>query len=252
MIEPYWQSDDGRHTVYCADCLGVLPQLADDSFDLLLTDPPYPNLKGGSVLSEAFGKMGTVNHVSVSVGTPWGSSLDWAKDAWRVAKHGAIVFASYQSVAEVRQAFADAHAMCMFTGYKRNSPPTGKNCPRYTTEFAWGLSKRPGLKWGAFIDTHFDIPGLQAGCMATERILREGSKQAAHPCQKPLALMRELLACNPSSVVDPFAGTGTTLIACLEAGIPCTAIENDQGYCDIAVKRIKDALAQLPLMEAAG
>lgn len=41
MIEPYWKSADGRHVIYNADCLQVLPELEAGSVDAVLTDPPY-------------------------------------------------------------------------------------------------------------------------------------------------------------------------------------------------------------------
>ncbi len=41
MIEPYYQSDDGRVTLYCGDCLTVMPTLEAGSVDCVVTDPPY-------------------------------------------------------------------------------------------------------------------------------------------------------------------------------------------------------------------
>jgi DNA modification methylase len=38
---PYWTNPDGRHVIYCADCLAVLPHLT--GVDAVVTDPPYPN-----------------------------------------------------------------------------------------------------------------------------------------------------------------------------------------------------------------
>ena|SRR3990167_2323951 len=42
-MQPDFVSDDGRVTLYCADCLDVLPTLAAGSVDAVITDPPYPN-----------------------------------------------------------------------------------------------------------------------------------------------------------------------------------------------------------------
>lgn len=41
MIQPWWQSECGRFTLYCADCLDVLPQLEAGSVQAVVTDPPY-------------------------------------------------------------------------------------------------------------------------------------------------------------------------------------------------------------------
>ena len=58
-----------------------------------------------------------------------------------------------------------------------------------------------------------------------------------HPTVKPVALMRwlvRLVGCQPGSVVlEPFCGSGTTLVAADREGFKCIAIEMDPGYCDI-------------------
>jgi hypothetical protein len=70
-----------------------------------------------------------------------------------------------------------------------------------------------------------------------------------HPTVKPLALMRYLctLTATPTSgvVLDPFAGSGTTGVACVETGRDFIGIELDADYIEIAQKRIDFAQAQL-------
>jgi DNA modification methylase len=62
-----------------------------------------------------------------------------------------------------------------------------------------------------------------------------------HPTVKPLALMEYLckLVKMPeyNLIIDPFMGSGTTLLACINLGIPCIGIDNDEKSCEIAVKR---------------
>ena len=48
-----------------------------------------------------------------------------------------------------------------------------------------------------------------------------------------------------ASVIDPFGGSGTTAVACKSIGIPCTLIEIEERYCEIAVKRLAQEI--LPL-----
>ena len=68
-----------------------------------------------------------------------------------------------------------------------------------------------------------------------------------HPTQKPLALMRWLIekVTAPGDIVlDPFAGSGSTLVACVQTGRHFLGMERDPGYCEIARKRIAEAQAQ--------
>jgi DNA modification methylase len=62
-----------------------------------------------------------------------------------------------------------------------------------------------------------------------------------HPTVKPLALMEYLVKLvkmpEYNLIIDPFMGSGTTLLACIRLGIPCIGIDNDEKSCEIASKR---------------
>ena len=77
-----------------------------------------------------------------------------------------------------------------------------------------------------------------AGCETTN----------GHPCVKPIALMRYLcrLTKTPTggTVLDPFAGSGSTLIAAVQEGRHCIGIEQDEAYCKIAAKRLDHAIGE--------
>jgi hypothetical protein len=66
-----------------------------------------------------------------------------------------------------------------------------------------------------------------------------------HPTVKPLKLLEWLcrLTATPTGgvVLDPFLGSGTTALACLNTGRRCIGIEKDAGYCRIAIRRLKQA-----------
>lgn len=66
--------------------------------------------------------------------------------------------------------------------------------------------------------------------------------EVAHPTQKPLSLMRwclDLMKVTPDDVVlDPYMGSGTTLVACVERGIRCVGIERSASYFQTALQRV--------------
>jgi site-specific DNA-methyltransferase (adenine-specific) len=64
---------------------------------------------------------------------------------------------------------------------------------------------------------------------------------AEHPTQKPVGIIDPLLrySCPPGgSVLDPFMGAGSVLIAAKALGLRATGIEIDERYCEIAAKRL--------------
>ena len=68
-----------------------------------------------------------------------------------------------------------------------------------------------------------------------------------HPTQKPLALMQWALAEFPAecrTVLDPYAGSGTTLVAAKAAGKTATGIEAEERYCEIAANRLRQEVLQ--------
>jgi DNA modification methylase len=75
-------------------------------------------------------------------------------------------------------------------------------------------------------------------------MLMDGGKQ--HPTQKPVALMEWCLGFLPDAqtVLDPFMGSGTTLVACQKLGRQGIGIEIDPDYFEIACKRVDEAARQ--------
>ena len=65
--------------------------------------------------------------------------------------------------------------------------------------------------------------------------------KTAHPCQMPLEVMKNIVGILPkdSTIVDPFMGSGTTGVACVEAGLDFIGVELDSKYFEIAKNRLK-------------
>lgn len=78
---------------------------------------------------------------------------------------------------------------------------------------------------------------------------KERGEGNVHPTVKPLALMRYLvtLITPPGGIVlDPFAGSGSTLVACAQLGFPAIGIELSEEYCEIIARRVDHALNERP------
>ena len=74
-----------------------------------------------------------------------------------------------------------------------------------------------------------------------------------HPCEKPLGLMKHIIevSTRPGDLIlDPFAGSGTTMVAAMETGRRCIGIELDAGYCAVAARRLANTATQPALPDA--
>lgn len=124
----------------------------------------------------------------------------------------------------------------------------------------WGgnyFSLRPAQKWlvwdkqndpTTYADCELAWTNLK-GSIRVFRWLWSGPYQQQreerwHPTQKPLKLMQWCLDMTEGHVVDPFMGSGTTGVACAKMGRSFIGIEIDEGYFDIACRRIEDAYRQ--------
>jgi len=73
-----------------------------------------------------------------------------------------------------------------------------------------------------------------------QSISATNAERVGHPTQKPLVLITWCLSFFPASatVLDPFAGSGTTGRACKDLGRKCVMIEREEAYCEIAARRM--------------
>lgn len=242
MTQPYY--DDGKGIqIYLGDCLEVLPTLTEP-VDAVITDPPYLTRSTGVPIR---GKGVTARvHDTVSIGMPWGYGLEWIEslrpDHW-------IVYCNYQMLGGLCSALEAQHILgCVFTWRKSNAPQMTRPVPRLDCEFiVWARSHKATCdRMGQFRSMVLDVPMPQAGCFATERLIEYGSGKAVHPTQKPLAVVRPFIArLNTTTILDPFMGSGTTLVAAKHLGRRAIGIELDERYCEIAARRLQQEVMVL-------
>lgn len=205
--------DIGDATLYLGDCMEVLPTLG--KVDAVITDPPY----------------------GINVSTRVNFSEKQAWDAERPDLSPLLTVGRYR-LFWGGQYFADKLPMAAgwLTWCKRpvDAADFSRDGRSYsTTELAWrdwGKSKFMAHVWDG---------GKRAG--------DADNRMFCHPSQKPIELMTwciEELPSDAQVVLDPFMGSGTTGVACMQLGRKFIGIEREPKYFDIACKRIEQAYAQ--------
>jgi len=197
------------------DCLEILPTL--EGVDAVVTDPPWN-----------CGYFGLSDNRS---GSEYRDRLrQWLDKSERLCD-GQIWFVSMKALPYVADMFLEYHP---FASCKNFSQMSKKRLPN-----AWDI---------AFIrDTQqaYLATGRDWFIANTAGMLRE---RTAHPTPRSLDVMKYLLGMfGWHTILDPFMGSGTTGVACVQTGRNFIGIEIDPTYYAIAEKRIAEAQLQMPL-----
>lgn len=209
---PYYDSDG--ITIYNADCRKVLPWI--DPVDLLLTDPPYGI--GADKNMRANKQHGKALAPSKDYGAgDWDSEPPprWFLDAAQEVASNAILWGGNY--------YGLPSSSCWLVWDKDNGDNGYADC-----ELAWTNLTRAVRKF------KWKWQGMLQENMGDKK------EHRVHPTQKPLALMRWCLSLVPDAetVLDPFAGSGTTLVAARLEGRKAIGIEINEKYCEAAANRL--------------
>lgn len=211
MVEPVIIGDC---VLYNADCMDILPALG--KVDAVVTDPPY-----------GIGVCGAEGGVtSLKSG-----AKDYGIQLWDSNPIGEVECNLMLSISEYQiiwggNYFANflPNSQCWLVWDKIN----GKGFSLADVELAW---------------TSLDKASRLFSVSRTKTFQEDKS----HPTQKPIGVMKwciEQLPDGCATILDPFLGSGSTLVACAKMGKRGIGIEREPKYFDIACKRIEDAYKQ--------
>lgn len=214
-MQPYYQDD--LVTLYHGSCLEVD---AWESADVLVTDPPYGikwrgvgnYVKGGENKTANLWDEGIANDEDLEI-------RDKVLDMW--GDRPAVVFGSWRM-------------------------PRPKDTQHLLVW--WKRGQAPGPVSAPFMSQHEEIYILGSGFVKSAPPMRSviESKEArsievariGHPTPKPVGLMETLIERCPAGVIaDPFAGSGSTLIAARNLGRQVIGVELEEKYCEIIAQR---------------
>lgn len=215
------------HQVIEGDCLEVLKSLPTGCVDAVVTDPPYGvglgNTKGTP--TNETGGHGLVRDAYESFDDSYENFV------------GLIVPRLLASIAIAKRAG-------VFTGphiHEQKKPDAigGIFCPASSGRHSWGFKNfLPVLLYGTAPELH------RGSTIPTAIQSSEIAEDNGHPCPKPIGWMKWLvqLCSRPGDMIlDPFCGSGTTGVACVQTGRRFIGIEIEPKYVKIARRRIADA-----------
>ena len=210
MIEPWKRKEViGDATLYLGDCLEILPTLP--KVDAVITDPPY------------------------GIGFKY-ESHDDNEDGWRALMNSAVPICRDHGRFVV---MPNCRMQAMGWWFENHRPDWiiawYKGSPGHLSKIGFN-DWEPHLCWGKpaqQMHDHFQTPLV--------------IDSNGHPCPKPVAYANWLVGKSTKfgqSVTDPFMGSGTTGVACMNLGRKFIGIEIDPKYFDIACERIENAQRQ--------
>ena len=201
VMTPYYEH--AGQTIYHGDCREILPGLP--KCDLLLTDPPY-----------GIGRDGKPPSTSSHGGHKGYEFMGWDNEPPSIA-----------TFEQIRGWATDG--VIWGANYFPPLPPgpgwlvwdKGQRLDQADGELAWSSRRAP----------------LRIFTLNRVALMGDG---AVHPTQKPLALFKWCIALFPNAqtILDPFMGSGTTLVAAKNLGRKAIGIEIEERYCEIAAKRL--------------
>lgn len=214
--------DDGLITIFCGDSRSIVPQMP--VFDLLATDPPYGiNVarKGtvGTNLKPGNKRKGWKVNAPCTQFAPvtWDSAQPPAWELQMLLAH------SRQAVLWGGNFYEDLdRASCWLVWDKVNGTTSFADC-----ELAWTNYKKAvrmfRWRWNGMLQQDM-----------------KNKEKRVHPTQKPVALMEWCIshAKDPKSILDPYMGSGSTLVAAQRLGIRAVGIDRERSYCEAAVERL--------------
>jgi site-specific DNA-methyltransferase (adenine-specific) len=211
MTKPYYSDD--LVTLYHGDCREVTAWL---DADVLVTDPPY----GVAWLSGQFSNAKVALEESVANDHD-ASARDEILTLW--GDRPALVFGSWRVPRPART-------------NNRLIWHKAANIPGHRTQ-PWFAADEEIYQLG----TGFVGKPVQNVLVTHDR--RDGAHgevaTIGHPTPKPVSLMGRLIAkCPPGIIADPFAGSGSTLVAAKQLGRRAIGVELDERYCEIAARRL--------------
>lgn len=233
-MTPYYE--DEAVTLYHGDCLDVMVALP--TVEHVITDPPYESeahTKGRRIHNP---RTGELRMAPLTFDAMDATTRDRASSLMSGTRRWVLVFCQIEAAMVWRQAIEHSGGF----RYMRTMvwvKPNGQ--PQLTGD-------RPGVGFESIVVAHSEAAsrwngGGSRGYLTHPVDANFSRTVRLHETQKPLPLMVELVALftdEGDTILDPFAGSGTTGVAAKLNGRKAILIEREEKYCEVAAKRLAE------------
>lgn len=245
MTAPYYADD--LVTLHHGDCREVLPALGLQA-DCVIADPPY----GETSLPWDKWPAGWLNFTAAVTSSLWcfGSLrmfLDRSRDGefagWKLSQD--VIWEKQNGTGFAADRFKRVHETAAHW-YRGRWAAIYHEAPKAEVAWRTAANTRQGqaAHLGAIGNSHWEDDGTRLA-RSVQRIPNMWRRGAIHPTEKPMALLSLLIAyaCPPGGmVIDPFAGSGSTLEAARVTGRRAIGVEIDERYCELAARRLSQGV----------
>jgi len=255
------------------DCLELLKVLPDGSVDAVVTSPPYDNIRDyGSKWAVDLPELGrslfrvcsdgSVVAMVIQDGTEDGSKTGttarttcaWMQVGWKLWETCIWNRPGTPGAWWNKRFRVDHEFILVFVKGKKPSHFDKEHLKipaKYAGEMPWGRMTTRTTK-GNLVENNRK-PNAEFKCRGTvwtnlKSSYEQDPVKSQHPATFPQSIASDLLRCfsvPSSTVLDPFAGSGSTGVECVKLGRNFIGFEIDAGYCEIARKRIGEAANHL-------
>jgi DNA modification methylase len=227
-VKPYYEANGV--TIYNGDCREIIPSL--DKVDMLVTDPPYflPVQSYVGVRGSGYRKR-MLGDVSVLSGY-FESLFDTIEQT--VAAGGTYyVFCDAKSYPIFWRALFPACNHVRLCIWDKVVSYNGYTWRHQHELILWGETEGAAR-----------IPTGDGDILRCRGVLQ---KDRTHPAEKPVELLRQLIAKHEgaTSVLDPFCGSGASILAAKSLGKRAIGIEIEEQYCETAARRLEEVQPEL-------
>ena len=210
--------------IYLGDCLELMKDIPDKSIDMVLTDIPYVEVNRNSNGLRNLDK-GKADIIDFNLD-------ELVNELCRITKGSIYIYCGTEQVSNIRKLLIQNKMSIRLIIWEKSNPSPMNG------DKIW-LSGIECCVYGKFPKATFNLH-----CKNT--VLRYPcGRSKIHPTQKPLKMFEDLILASSNegdTILDPFIGSGTTAIACINTNRNFIGVEKDEHYFNLANERLKNTI----------